>query len=279
MLRQATSCRSMSWCQRWNDSSCGHGECTIAARWISGGFKWCFMAGIVPYVSSLEWQLYMEVTDATAGWVQLSGKAAGRVGTVPPSLFGTAFWSGFLTSRPGLGFLFPVSVHLIFASHGCFVENVVNGTISLLWHEGIQSICRRHHYCIWEAPQKTSREEGEGERGTEKGSGKDRRTQKRVQREQDRKRMRSLEKEREGWKHSRDKEHSCRESWGLFSGLGIDLSCSLWEVMSRFCLQCVLRSLECELSCLLLDSLFTKQGGPVLIFYSDSFCNTWGWTS
>lgn len=109
MLRQATSCRSMSWCQRWNDSSCGHGECTIAARWISGGFKWCFTAGIVPYVSSLEWQLYMEVTDATAGWVQLSGKAAGRVGTVPPSLFGTAFWSGFLTSRPGLGFLFPVS--------------------------------------------------------------------------------------------------------------------------------------------------------------------------
>lgn len=88
-----------------------------------------------------------------------------------------------------------------------------------------------------------------------------------------------LFKEREaGWKHGKDKEHSCRESWGLSSGLGTDLSCSLWKVMSRSCLQCVLRSLECELSCLLLDSLFTKLGGPVLIFYSNSFCSGCGWT-
>lgn len=83
----------------------------------------------------------------------------------------------------------------------------------------------------------------------------------------------ALKEESKGWKHSRDKEHSCRESWGLFSGLGTDLSRSLWKVMSRSCLQYVLRSLECELSSLLLDSLFTKLGGPVLIFYSDSFCN------
>lgn len=141
-----------------------------------------------------------------------------------------------------------------------------------------QSFCRRCQCRAPGAPQKNGKKGGRRDRGDTRQEWTWCQTQRKGGRERGRKGISSLKEEKAGWKHSKDKEHSCRESWGLSSGLGTDLSCSLWKVMSRSCLQCVLRSLECELSCLLLDSLFTKLGGPVLIFYSNSFCSVCGWT-
>lgn len=138
-----------------------------------------------------------------------------------------------------------------------------------------RSFCGRCQCGVPEAPQKSERRWRRGREDTRQEWTRWQ-AQRKGGREQDRKGISTLEKERAGRKHGEDKEHSCRESWGLSSGLGTDLSCSLWKVMSRSCLQCVLRSLECELSCLLLDSLFTKLGGPVLIFYSNSFCSVCG---
>lgn len=163
-------------------------------------------------------------------------------------------------------------LYLIFTTNVSSLENVANSTALYPGKDNHQpNLCAED---IGAAFERLHREKGEGGGGAEKRPGREGtgwQAQRKAQREQDSKAMRAFNKEREGWKHSRDKEHSCLESWGLLSGLGIDLSCSLWKVMSRSSLQCVLRSLECELSCLLLDSLFTKLGGPILIFYSDSF--------